>query len=127
MTFNILRSPLAFLKSMLPVPHEGVLDEYQAWWEEEGKLISEAIDRRRTPWLRMFDRLGNRVDEPLFPPEYWKALKKGYQTGAVWRVFEDRSLLPFYLLGYVTCYLATGWQSSRNTWRNNWRYTVPST
>jgi acyl-CoA dehydrogenase len=109
MTFETLRSPVAFLKDMLgEVPHEQVLREYEAWWEEEGKAISEATDRARMPWLRMFDRLGERVDEILFPPEYWDMLKKGYRQGVVWRVFEENSLVPFYLLGYVTSFYDSG-------------------
>jgi alkylation response protein AidB-like acyl-CoA dehydrogenase len=56
----------------------------------------------------MFDRLGRRVDEILFPPEYWQLLKHGYQTGIVWRVFEEQSLLSSYLLGYVTSFYDPG-------------------
>jgi hypothetical protein len=35
----------------------------------------------------MYDRGGQRVDEILFAPEYWRALRMGYQAGVVWRAF----------------------------------------
>ncbi len=35
----------------------------------------------------MFDEFGTRKDEILFPPDYWKMLKRGYETGAIWRPF----------------------------------------
>jgi len=87
---------------------ETMLKNYEAWWEAEGKAISEATDRGGTPWLRMFDRFGKRVDAVLFSPEYWKMLKRGYQAGVVWRVFEENSLLSSYLLGYVTSFYDPG-------------------
>ncbi|HWC17142.1 MAG TPA: acyl-CoA dehydrogenase family protein, partial [Terriglobales bacterium] len=46
------------------------------------------------PWLRMFDRSGNRVDEILYAPGYWKMVKHGYQTGLLWRVVEENTVLP---------------------------------
>lgn len=101
--------PLLFLRRMLGSQAEQAhLDAYRNWWEEEGKAISAAVDRAGTPWLRMFDRFGQRVDEILFPPEYWKMLRKGYQAGVIWRVFEEQSLLPHYLLGYLTAFYDTG-------------------
>jgi len=61
---NALRSPLGFLQSRLQeLPHRDVLAAEEAWWRSEGIAISGAIDRAGTPWLRMFDRLGKRVDE----------------------------------------------------------------
>lgn len=107
--FEFLRSPAAFLRQMLgEVPLEAELGDYEAWWKADGSAISSAVDRAGTPWLRMFDRFGERRDEIIFPPEYWKMLKKGYQAGVVWRAFEERSLLPSYLLGYVTAFFDTG-------------------
>src|SRR5580658_6900416 len=104
-----LRSPLGFLHHMLgPLPHERALREYESWWETEGSRISEATDRAGTPWLRMYDRGGQRVDEILFAPEYWRALRKGYQAGVVWRAFEEESLLTCALLDYITCYYDPG-------------------
>ncbi len=104
-----LRSPVSFLVQMLgAVACEQTLRAYEAFWETEGKPISEAIDRAGTPWLRMFDRFGKRVDEILFPPEYWKLLRRGYTDGIVWRVFEEKSLISSYLLGYVTSFYDPG-------------------
>lgn len=109
MQLKTLRSPLCFLRHMLgALPHEPALREYEAWWETEGSRISEATDRAGTPWLRMHDRAGQRVDEILFAPEYWRALRKGYQAGVVWRAFEEESLLTSALLDYITCYYDPG-------------------
>ncbi len=109
MDFETLRSPVDFLQEMLgDVPHADVLREYEAWWQDEGVAISETIDKLGTPPLRMFDRWGNRVDEILYPPDYWRMLHEGYKRGIIWRVFEERSLLPFYLLGYVTAFFDAG-------------------
>ncbi len=109
MTFDSLRSPLAFLEHMLgDLPHHEALRAYQTWWESEGQAISEATDRARTPWVRMYDRFGKRVDEILFPPEYWAMLRKGYESGVVWRAFEDHSLLPAYLFLAVTAFYDPG-------------------
>jgi acyl-CoA dehydrogenase len=109
MSWERLSSPVAFLKQMLgALPCENVLREYEAFWETEGKPISETIDRSGTPWLRMFDRFGRRIDEILFPPEYWKLLRRGYKDGIVWRVFDEKSLISSYLLGYVTSFYDPG-------------------
>jgi acyl-CoA dehydrogenase len=56
----------------------------------------------------MFDRFGRRIDEILFPPEYWKLLRRGYKDGIVWRVFDEKSLISSYLLGYVTSFYDPG-------------------
>ncbi len=109
MTFDSLRSPAIFLRQLLgQVSHEATLQEYEVWWKKAGQAISHSIDRAGTPWLRMFDQFGKRVDEILYPPEYWKMLKHGYQAGVIWRAFEERSLLPSYLLGYVTSFYDPG-------------------
>lgn len=109
MDFESLRSPLAFLQYVLgDPPNQEALRAYQTWWESEGKAISEATDRAGTPWVRMFDRFGKRVDEILFPPEYWAMLKKGYQSGVVWRAFEDQSLLSAYLFLGITAFYDPG-------------------
>ncbi|MGD0362079.1 MAG: acyl-CoA dehydrogenase family protein [Bryobacteraceae bacterium] len=109
MEIEILRSPVNFLRHMLgALPHERALREYEAWWESEGKQISDATDRAGTPWLRMFDRGGRRVDEILFAPEYWRSLRQGYKAGVVWRAFEDESLSASALLDYITCFYDPG-------------------
>jgi len=104
-----LRSPLAFLQRLLgeaSVP--GPLAAYESWWESEGRAISDATDRQRTPWLRMFDRFGARVDEILYPPEYWSALRQGYRSGVLWRSLEEHSLLYAYLSLYLTSFYDPG-------------------
>jgi alkylation response protein AidB-like acyl-CoA dehydrogenase len=109
MDYEILKSPTGFLKLLLgDLPDEAALREYESWWETEGKGISASVDRAGTPWLRMFDVFGKRVDEILYPPAYWSMLRNGYQAGAVWRAFESGSLVPSYLLGYLTAFYDTG-------------------
>jgi acyl-CoA dehydrogenase len=44
----------------------------------------------------------------LYPPEYWRMLKHGYQAGVLWRAFEQNSLLPAYLLLYATGFYDPG-------------------
>jgi len=56
--------------------------------KSEGVAISHAIDRAGTPWLRMFDRLGKRVDEILYPREYQTILRRvtvPESFGALWK------------------------------------------
>ncbi|MGH7600894.1 MAG: acyl-CoA dehydrogenase family protein, partial [bacterium] len=89
MTFDSLRSPAIFLRQMLgQVSHEQTLQEYETWWEKAGQAISHHVDRAGTPWLRMFNQFGKRVDEIFYPPEYWQMLKRGYRAGVIWRAFE---------------------------------------
>jgi acyl-CoA dehydrogenase len=109
MDAEIVKSPTGFVKAMLgELPNQAELGEYEAWWEREGKEISATVDQHGTPWLRMFDVQGKRVDEILYPDSYWKMLRKGYQAGTVWRTFESGSLPPSYLFGYVTAFYDTG-------------------
>lgn len=109
MSWEELRSSVSFVKQRLgTVACEQTLRVYESFWEREGKAISEIVDRAGTPWLKMFDRFGKRVDEILFPPEYWRLLKQGYQTGIIWRAFEEQSLISSYLLGYVTSFYDPG-------------------
>ena len=109
MNFDILQSPLAFLHQEIgDIAHEETLRSYENSWEKDGKFISAAIDRNGTPWLRMFDPFGKRIDEILLPQEYWKLVKNGYKVGAVWRVFEEDSLLTSYLQGYITSFYDPG-------------------
>src|SRR5579864_956395 len=100
--FDAIRSPIRFLQSRLPdIPHSDVLKAEEEWWNHEGVAISNAIDRAGTPWLRMFDSLGKRVDEILYPREYQTILRRGYRAGVVWRALEEKSLLSTYLLMYT--------------------------
>src|SRR5271154_7566977 len=98
---SVLRTPLSFLRNRLQdIPHRDLLGTEESWWKNEGVAISGAIDRAGTPWLRLFDRLGKRVDEILYPREYQTILRKGYRAGVVWRALEEKSLIPTYLLMY---------------------------
>lgn len=108
MSLQAITSPLTFLGNLISENQLAPLKEYEAWWHAEGRRISEAVDRAGTPWLRMFDQFGNRVDEILFAPEYWKMLKQGYRTGVIWQPFADNSLLMHYLIDYVTCFFDAG-------------------
>ncbi len=73
----LLCSPVQFLQQVGIFADQDWLRAYEAWFGREGQGISDAVDRAGTPWLRMFDRLGARVDEILYPPEYWRMLKHG--------------------------------------------------
>ena len=109
MSLQSLQSPLHFLGKLIDDENQlTILRDYESWWRSEGMAISETVDREGTPWLRMFDQSGKRVDEVLFPPEYWKMLRQGYKAGAIWRVFEGDSLRMHYLIDYVTCFYDAG-------------------
>lgn len=108
MQFDALRSPLQFLEQNGIPADDDWLRDYAAWFEREGQGISDAVDRAGTPWLRMFDRFGARVDDILYPPEYWRMLKHGYRAGMLWRAFEQKSLMPSYLLLYATAFYDAG-------------------
>ncbi len=102
-------SPTDMLRARLPrLPHAAVLAEHEAFWRQRGQAVSDAVDRAGTPHLRMFDAQGHRLDEILFPPDYWAALQQGYRRGVVWRAIEEDSLLPSYLLGYLTSFFDPG-------------------
>jgi len=106
---DTFRSPLGFLKSRIPtIPHLDLLEAEQAWWEAEGVPISGAVDRAGTPWVRMFDRFGKRVDEILYAPEYQTILRKGYRAGVVWRALEEKSLIPTYSLMHTISFYEPG-------------------
>lgn len=109
MSLEVVRSPCGFLTAMVgATPYDAVLRDWESYWEKEGRGISEAVDRAGTPWVRMFDAAGKRVDEILYAPEYWRLLRNGYRAGVLWRAFEDNSLLPSLLLMYVTSYYDCG-------------------
>jgi alkylation response protein AidB-like acyl-CoA dehydrogenase len=106
---DTLCSPLGFLQSRLAtLQHLNLLETEQAWWKTEGVAISDAIDRAGTPWLRMFDRSGRRVDEILYAREYQTMLRNGYRAGIVWRAYEEKSLLPTYELMYTISFYDPG-------------------
>ena len=107
--FATLSSPSSFLERHLgPLALSVELRQYEDWFSRHGQAISDAVDRARTPWLRMFDTAGRRVDEICYPPEYWTMLRQGYRAGVIWRAFEQQSLLPSYELIYVTSFFDPG-------------------
>lgn len=104
-----LPSPVRFLEARLGrlrAPES--LHAYEAYFEERGKAVSEAVDRAGTPPLRMFDRFGNRIDEVVFPPDYRDLVRKGYEAGVVIRAVEEGDLAASYQVGYVTSYYDAG-------------------
>src|SRR5215472_2813163 len=107
--FELLRSPLNFLRANLSkIQHPSLLETEQQWWSSDGVTISSAVDRAGTPWVRMFDPFGARVDEILYIPEYFTMLRRGYRAGAVWRLFEEKSVLPTYELMYAISFYDPG-------------------
>jgi acyl-CoA dehydrogenase len=106
---DTLRTPLNFLQSRLTtIQHLDLLEAEQEWWKTEGVPISDAIDRAGTPWVRMFDQCGKRVDEILYPSEYQTILRKGYRSGVVWRALEEKSLIATYKLMYTISFYDPG-------------------
>ncbi len=87
-----------FLK---PEADTDYLEEYQSWWRSKGMDISRTVDQHGTPWLKMFDKQGRRIDQIMYPSEYWDMLAKGYDQGIIWRAFEEQSLYSFFRLGYI--------------------------
>ncbi len=109
MQLDTLRSPTAFLRASIgPTTYDAVLNDYETWWQQDGQTISDAVDRNGTPWVRMFDLTGKRVDEILYPLEYWRMLKTGYRAGVLWRAFDEKSLLPAFLFIYLTSFFDCG-------------------
>jgi acyl-CoA dehydrogenase len=106
---EILRFPLNLLKTNLPaISHLNMLEGEQQWWKSTGVPISEAVDRTGTPWVRIYDRFGKRVDEILYIPDYQTILRRGYRSGVVWRALEGKSLLPTYQLMHVISFYDPG-------------------
>lgn len=109
MEHNCLHSPTALLRSLQgELAHAAALSEYETWWEYDGKAISAAHDRAGTPWLKMFDVFGKRIDEVQCAPEYWTMLRKGYTTGVIWRAMKEGSLKSSFRIGYICSYYDAG-------------------
>ncbi len=100
-------TPTAFLE-LFDVRISEEISEHENWFFKEGLKISESVDRMGTVRLKMFDRFGNRIDELLYPLEYYKMLHKAYKIGIIARPFEEKSLKFFYILGYVTSFFDPG-------------------
>lgn len=109
MHFQDLASPTLFLESIdSAFRSPDWLKEYESWLRNEGQPISDAVDRAGTPWLRMFDTAGKRVDEILYTSDYWRLLKTGYRAGLLWRTQEENNLNPCALGIYVTSFFDPG-------------------
>jgi len=109
MTPDSVLSPTGWLSETLgPLPLETELTAWERHWRTEGEAVSDAVDRAGTPHVRMFDALGQRVDEVVFPPGYRALVAEGYRRGLIWRAFESGTPLPFFLLGYVTSFFDAG-------------------
>jgi len=105
----LLPSPVRFLEGRLGrlrAPES--LARYEAYFEERGRAVSEAVDRAGTPKLLMFDRFGNRIDEVVFPPAYHELVRKAYEAGVVFRAVEEGDLAASYQIGYVTSFYDAG-------------------
>lgn len=102
-------SPVSFMREQLgnQLPILNVLRDYETWWEASGRAISTAVDRAGTPWVKMYDALGSRIDELTYPPDYRRMLLHGYTSGVVWRAFTD-GLPASFMLGYVTSFYDMG-------------------
>lgn len=109
MNLDTLSSPSDFLHRFIPeFAGDAILESYEDWMENSGSAISFAVDGAGTPRLRMFDIQGERIDEIGYSPDYWTLLKKGYKSGALWRVYKEDSLLPFFQIGYLTSFYDAG-------------------
>ncbi len=107
---GVWEDPVALLEGITPLSDEEreYLTAYRDWWRHRGEALSFSVDRSGTPWLRMYNERGERVDDILFPAGYEEMLEAGYRAGHIWRVFASRKLRPFYLLGYVTSFWDPG-------------------
>ena len=109
MDLAILASPTALLHSRLgELPGAVPLTEYEAWWRTAGEALSAGVDRAGTPWLQMFAGDGERIDQVVMAGGYRDLLLQGYRAGVVWRGFSGDSLVPTFLLGYVTAFFDPG-------------------
>ncbi|MEN3000859.1 MAG: acyl-CoA dehydrogenase family protein [Armatimonadota bacterium] len=104
-----MNSPVAFLESQLgSLPCAEALHQYHAWWETTGRALSETVDRAGTPWLRMYNRQGERIDEVVMPAGYRDMVLQAYRHGIVWRVLEEGDWLASFALGYLTAFYDPG-------------------
>ncbi len=104
-----MHSPTEFLRTHLKaLACAERLHLYEQWWETEGRAISETVDRAGTPWLRAYDRLGNRIDEIVMPAGYDRLVRQAYLHGAVWSVIEENDLSSSFALGYITSFYDPG-------------------
>ncbi|GBC93740.1 Putative acyl-CoA dehydrogenase AidB [bacterium HR15] len=104
-----MNHPIAFLEMQLgKLPCADTLRNYYAWWETTGSALSDTVDRAGTPWLRMYNRQGERIDEIVMPAGYRELVLQAYQHGIVWRVLEEGDWLTSFALGYLTSFYDPG-------------------
>lgn len=106
-------SPVGFLSRFIDFDKGGYglkdeLLDYERWFFERGERYSSYVDSLRTPWLKIYDELGRRVDEIQYPSEYWDLLYEGYKRGIIDEVFSKDSVIPFYLMLYVITFFDAG-------------------
>ncbi|MCS7066128.1 MAG: acyl-CoA dehydrogenase family protein, partial [Fimbriimonadales bacterium] len=102
-------NPIAFLEAQLREPPcVQTLHEYHAWWETVGRALSDTIDRAGTPWLRLYNRQGERIDEVVMPAGYRELVLQAYRHGVVWRALEEGDWLSSFAIGYLTSFYDPG-------------------
>ncbi len=102
-------TPIGFLESHLGrLPCAETLHAYQTWWETTGRALSDTVDRAGTPWLRLYDRHGERIDEVVMPAGYRELVLQAYRHGVVWRALEENDWLASFALGYLTSFYDPG-------------------
>jgi alkylation response protein AidB-like acyl-CoA dehydrogenase len=111
---DCLHSPSSFLKKFLGKDEISrflmveELEDYDMWWQEKGESFSESVDKSKTPWLKMYDESGKRIDKIEYISEYWELLYEGYKRGIVDKVFEKGSVKPFYYMLYIITFYDAG-------------------
>ncbi len=112
--YQILFSPSAYLDfkvgkdTISKYVNFEELQDYERWWCEVGESYSWAVDNNKTPWLKMFDESGRRIDQIQYPAEYWELLYEGYKRGIIDYVFLKNSVKPFYLMEYIITFFDSG-------------------
>jgi alkylation response protein AidB-like acyl-CoA dehydrogenase len=105
----MMDNPVAYLETKLgTLPCRETLHAYQAWWNTCGYALSDSVDRAGTPWLRMYDRQGTRIDEVVMPAGYRELVLHAYRHGVVWRALEEGDWLSSFALGYITSFYDPG-------------------
>ncbi len=95
--------PIDALKETTPE-----VKELQKFFEENGKHLSREIDKYKTPWLKRYNEAGIRIDHIEYPSCYYTLLKKGYESGILWKFLEEKTLKHFFLQGYIVSYYDPG-------------------
>lgn len=104
---DFLKTPSALLQDY-GIPVASPYLEWEKFCMEEGESISIAIDQLQTPHIKRYNETGKRIDEILYPAEYYRLLYKGYETGFISQVLQEQQLIPFFVLGYITSFFDPG-------------------